>query len=172
LSLTFIAPQAFEGCGNITSVGPGFNPVCYVAASAFFKCSQLQAAAKTNRYASIVEYGKDVGRPCHLRWAVLATVQTARRLMDAACSSACPPALKIHPVLYLLASVPSGENNKSPLTEGQVLRNIVSYIGAGFSGFDTPAFNFDVKPPSFKIGAPPAKATSKSKSKFKRHRLR
>jgi hypothetical protein len=134
-ALALIGAHAFDGCAGIASVGRGFTPECYIHYNAFRNCPQLEAAAD-NHFASlerfcptVEKYGKAVWRlelACNLRCTVLASVQTARRLIDD--TVACPPH-DVHPLLRRLAKVPSSEDNKRPYYESQVLRHIVAFVG-------------------------------------------
>jgi hypothetical protein len=133
-TLVNIEVDAFDGCTGIASIGYGFNPDCNINVNAFYNCPQLYAAATANHHASIKEYGNAVwllSCPRNLRWTVLQSVQTARRLIDNDNTYTCSPN-DIHPLLRLLATVPSGDDNESTRAEDQVLRHIVSFVGVGF----------------------------------------
>jgi hypothetical protein len=119
---------AFNGCVALASLGGGFHPQCDVDDRAFTGCDLLVAAAAKKGYSSVEEWGKAVWRVCNLRWAVVLSVQSARRLLDEHGDEATESEL-----LKLLASVPSGDDNHATTSESQVLRRIVMYVGTGFS---------------------------------------
>jgi hypothetical protein len=66
----------------------------------------------------------------NLRLTVIMSVQSARRLIIND-TDACP-LHNVHPLLRLLARVPSSEDNNRLYYESQVLRHIVSFVGFGF----------------------------------------
>ena len=102
------------------------NPLGVVDQSAFSNCPLLRKAATANGFSDPIGWGKAVWleRKPNLRWAVLSCVRSARLAMeqhgdDAVCE-----------LLRRLSAVPSADNS-TPLTEGQVLRHIVEYVGKG-----------------------------------------
>jgi hypothetical protein len=122
-SVTRIGAEAFAHCADLTSVGRGLRPECEVHYSAFEGCEFLRLEANRTRLGHPVALLKAVWLRPNLRWAVLQSVQTARRLVDAHGDAA-----QVGSLLRLIATVPSG-NNSTPLTEGSVLRRIVEYVG-------------------------------------------
>jgi hypothetical protein len=134
-SLTSIGWHAFSDCSGLTSIGHGINPDCSIHYKAFegvthkYIKNNLAKAASANHHYSVGEYGKAAWRrsiTSNLRWAVLQSVQTARRLLDDV--ETCTPH-ELNPLLRRLATVPSGYGHENNCAEDQVLRHIVAFVG-------------------------------------------
>jgi hypothetical protein len=129
-SLTAIGGAAFYGCTAITSIGSGFNTDCNIQPNAFIHCPLLEAALAKTRHSSIEAWGKAFWQYSRLRLAVIQSVHTAYRVIDAHGEATAAP---LHSLLRLLASVPNSGDNHSPFKASQVLRRIVDYVGVGFA---------------------------------------
>jgi hypothetical protein len=129
-SLTVIGETAFSGCTAITSIGSGFDVDCDIHPNTFNHCPQLQAAAAETRHSDVGTWGKAVWQYIRLRLAVIQSVHTAYRVIDAHGDATAAP---LHSLLRLLASVPNSGDNRSPFKASQVLRRIVDYVGKGFA---------------------------------------
>jgi hypothetical protein len=55
-----VAADSFSGCTNLTSVGKGFSPECYVHPFAFRNCPKPKEAATDKGYDNVEAWGKAV----------------------------------------------------------------------------------------------------------------